>query len=59
MSNSKDRKARQRGKALRWALWHTPARIVHRSRRHIIRILDDWPTTPAILGAYQRIALIT
>jgi hypothetical protein len=46
-------------KALRWGLWHAPARLVHRARRHIVRILDGWPTTAALLDAYQRIALIT
>lgn len=46
-------------KALRWSLWHAPARIVHRARRCIMRILDGWPNTEVILDAYRRIALIT
>jgi len=46
-------------KTLRWELWHAPARLVHRARRRIVRILDGWPTTAALLEAYQRIALIT
>jgi hypothetical protein len=46
-------------KTLRWGLWHAPARLVRRARRHIVRILDGWPTTAALLDAYQRIALIT
>lgn len=46
-------------KTLRWQLWHTPARIVRRSRRHIVRILDAWPTAATVLDAYHRIALIT
>lgn len=46
-------------KTLRWDLWHAPARLVHRARRRIMRILDGWPTTEAILDAYRRIALIT
>ena len=46
-------------KTLRWSLWHAPARLVHHARRRIVRILDGWPTTTALLGAYQRIALIT
>jgi hypothetical protein len=46
-------------KTLRWGLWHASARLVHRARRRIVRILDGWPTTPALLDAYQRIALIT
>ena len=46
-------------KTLRWGLWHAPARLVHRARRRIVRILDGWPTTDELLDAYQRIALIT
>ncbi len=46
-------------KTLRWGLWHTPARIVRRARRQIVRILDGWPSTPALLDAYQRIAALT
>lgn len=45
-------------KTLRWCVWHTPARVVHRARRRIVRILDGWPTAPHVLGAYQRIAAI-
>ena len=46
-------------RTLRWALGHTPARIVHRSRRQIVRILDSWPTAAELLDAYRHIALIT
>jgi len=46
-------------KTLRWGLWHTPARIVHRARRRIVRILDGWPGSDVLLGAHQRIALLT
>lgn len=46
-------------KTLRWALWHTPARIVRRARRQIIRVLDGWPTAAVVVDAYERIALIT
>jgi hypothetical protein len=45
-------------KTLRWQLWHTPARVVRRARQHIVRILDDWPTTDALLNAYTRIKLL-
>ncbi|MGH2696380.1 MAG: IS1380 family transposase [Actinomycetota bacterium] len=45
-------------KTLRWTLWHTPARLVRRARRRIVRILDGWPTAPALLDAYQRMVLI-
>lgn len=51
--------ARAEPKALRWGLWHTPARLVRRARRNIVRILDGWPTADQLLGAYRRIALIT
>jgi hypothetical protein len=46
-------------KRLRWTLWHTPARIVRKAHRHVVRILDDWPTAHELLDAYQRVALIT
>lgn len=46
-------------KALRWSLWHAPARIVSHARRRIVRILDGWPSTEVLLAAYRRIALIT
>ena len=45
-------------KTLRWELWHTPARIVRRARRQVVRILEGWPATVALLGAYGRIALL-
>ena len=45
-------------KRLRWTLWHPPARLVYRARRRVVRILDGWPTAGALLGAYQRLALI-
>ena len=51
--------ARAEPKTLRWALWHSPARIVRRARRRVVRILDGWPAAPELLRAYQRIALIT
>ncbi|MCA1695944.1 MAG: IS1380 family transposase [Actinobacteria bacterium] len=43
-------------KTLRWKLWHAPARIVHRSRRRVVRILDGWPAASALLEAHQSIA---
>lgn len=43
-------------KRLRWGLWHTPARIVSRAGRHVVRILDGWPTLRELLDAYGRIA---
>ena len=46
-------------KTLRWALWHTPARIVRSARRRVVRILDGWPSTAALLDAHRRIARLT
>ncbi|MGD0255758.1 MAG: IS1380 family transposase [Acidimicrobiales bacterium] len=46
-------------KALRWRLWHAPARIAHSARRTVVRVLDGWPDADAILRAHRRIALIT
>jgi hypothetical protein len=45
-------------KTLRWTLWHTPARLVHHARRHVVRILDGWPTAAELLAAHRRIALL-
>lgn len=45
-------------KALRWSLWHTPARTVRRSRRRVVRVLGRWPTADALLRAYARIAAL-
>lgn len=50
---------RAKPKRLRWSLWHTPARIIRTGRRHVLRLLDQWPTTPHLLTAYQRIAALT
>jgi len=47
-----------RPKTLRWQLWHTPGRIVHRARRSIVRVCDDWPSAELLTRAYARIALI-
>ena len=48
-----------RPKALRWAIFHAPGRLVHGARRRIVRIVDRWPTAEVLLEAYRRIALIT
>ena len=42
-------------KTMRWNIWHTPARLVRHARRHVVRILDGWPTTGEILAAYRHI----
>jgi hypothetical protein len=53
------RLAKAEPKTLRWQLWHTPARVVRRARRTIVRILEGWPEANQLHRAYQRIALIT
>lgn len=45
-------------KALRWALWHSPARVVRTAGRWVVRILAGWPGADALLGAYRRIAML-
>ena len=45
-------------KRLRWQLWHTPARLVRRARRHVVRILDGWPTATELLAAYRSVELL-
>lgn len=44
-----------RPKRLRWALFHTPGRLVRTARQTIVRIIDTWPTAGALAHAYQRI----
>lgn len=46
-------------KALRWRLWHAPGRLTRSGRRTILRVLDCWPDSNAILGAHRRIARLT
>jgi len=48
-----------RPKALRWAIFHAPGRLVHRARRRVVRIIDRWPTAEVLLEAYRRIELIS
>ena len=47
-----------RPKAMRWGIFHAPGRLVRRSRQRVVRIIDGWPGTDALLEAYKRIALI-
>lgn len=46
-------------KALRWRLFHAPARAVYRARRLVVRLLNDWPDTPTLLHAAARIRTLT
>ena len=48
-----------RPKALRWAVFHVPGRLVHRARQRVVSVIDSWPTTQVLLDAYRRIALLT
>ena len=50
--------ARAEPKRLRWTLWHTPARIVRRTGREIIRIIEGWPTTTDLVDAHHRITAL-
>jgi hypothetical protein len=47
-----------RPKAMRWGIFHAPGRFIHRSRQRVVRIIDGWPGTEALLDAYRRMALI-
>jgi hypothetical protein len=46
-------------KALRWRIWHAPARMVRSARQHIVRILERWPDADALLRAYERVTLLS
>ena len=46
-------------KKLRWALFGAPGRLVRTARQTIVRVIDNWPGADMIVGAYQRITLIT
>ena len=48
-----------RPKALRWAIFHAPGRLVHRARRRVVRIIGNWPTAEVLLDAYRRIELLS
>ncbi len=46
-------------KTMRWRFWHAPARVIRRSRRHIVRIADGWPWADEIVAAHQHINALT
>jgi hypothetical protein len=48
-----------RPKAMRWGIFHAPGRLIRRSHQRVVRIIDGWPGTEALLDAYRRIELIT
>ena len=51
--------ARVEPKTLRYRLLHAPGRLVHTARHVMLRINDTWPWATGLLGAYQRLHLIT
>jgi hypothetical protein len=48
-----------RPKAMRWGIFHAPGRLIHRARQRVVRIIDGWPGTDALLKAYRNIELTT
>jgi hypothetical protein len=48
-----------RPKTMRWGIFHAPGRLVRKARRRVLRIIDGWPGTTALLDAYRRIELLT
>jgi hypothetical protein len=48
-----------RPKALRWEIFHAPGRLIYSGRRVVVRLLEGWPSTPQLLDAYRRLALLT
>jgi hypothetical protein len=51
--------AKAEPKALRWALWHSPGRVIRSARQHVVRILEHWPAADTLAGAYRRIEALT
>ena len=50
------RRPRQsRPKRLRYCLLHTAGRLVRTSRQNLCRLPDDWPWTPHLLTAFERV----
>jgi len=48
-----------RPKAMRWGILHVPGRLVTTGRQRIVRIIEGWPGTGTLLGAYRRMAALT
>lgn len=47
--------AKAKPKRLRHCLLHTAARLTHTGRRHIAKLSDDWPWTPDLITAFDRV----
>ncbi len=45
-------------KALRYRLFHTPARLTHGARRRRLRIPESWPWAAAIVAVFANIAAV-
>ena len=50
--------AKAAAKRLRWALWHTPGRLVRSGRRTIIRLPDNHPGAAHLARIYDHIAAL-
>ena len=48
-----------RPKTMRWGLFHAPGRLIHSSRQIVVRVIEGWPATDALLRAYRSVALLT
>jgi hypothetical protein len=51
--------ARAEPKTVRYRVLHAPGRLVRSARQVLLRINDSWPWAAGLLGAYQRLRLIT
>ena len=47
--------AKAEPKRLRWCLLHTAGRLVRTGRQNLCRLPNDWPWTPQLLTAHERI----
>ena len=47
--------AKAEPKRLRYCLLHTAARLVRTGRQNLARLSDDWPWTPHLLTAFERV----
>ncbi len=47
--------AKAEPKRLRHCLLHTAARLTHTGRRHTAKLADDWPWTPHLITAFDRV----
>ena len=47
--------AKAEPKRLRHCLLHTAARLTHTGRQRVAKLADDWPWTPDLITAFQRV----